>query len=88
MTVRDVYNSGDGGAAPTTAPPAPTATPATVHVDEEGVAQRIPFRGLRRKIADALSHSLRTAAHFGVTNEADVTRLDRKRKAWIIIQRN
>ncbi len=43
---------------------------------------RIPFRGVRRKIAEALSHSVHTAVHFTVVDEADVTALDRKRKEY------
>jgi pyruvate dehydrogenase E2 component (dihydrolipoamide acetyltransferase) len=62
------------------APVAPTVTP-----DGAGVVQTIPFRGVRRKIAEALSHSLRTAAHFGVTNEADVTALNLKRKEYATV---
>jgi pyruvate dehydrogenase E2 component (dihydrolipoamide acetyltransferase) len=46
----------------------------------EGVAERIPFRGVRRKIAEALQHSLKTAAHFSVTEEVDITDLERRRK--------
>lgn len=46
----------------------------------EGIAERIPFRGVRRKIAEAMQHSLKTAAHFCVTEEADITDLDRRRK--------
>jgi pyruvate dehydrogenase E2 component (dihydrolipoamide acetyltransferase) len=79
VTAGDVQASSTGGAvaAPAAAPPPPAPA---VKVDAEGVAERIPFRGVRRKIAEALSHSLRTAAHFGVTNEADVTALNAKRK--------
>ena len=44
--------------------------------------QRIPFRGVRRKIAQALSHSVHTAVHFTVVDEADVTALDRKRREY------
>jgi len=58
-------------------PAAPLAT--RVSVPQEGVAERIPFRGIRRKIAEALTHSLKTAAHFQVADEADVTELDRRR---------
>jgi len=50
-----------------------------------GDVERIPIRGVRRKIAEALSHSLRTAAHFGVTNEADVTALNRKREEYAAV---
>ena len=65
-------------------PPAhePTAPLATrVSVPQEGVIERIPFRGIRRKIAEALTHSLKTAAHFQVIDEADVTKLDQRRRA-------
>jgi pyruvate dehydrogenase E2 component (dihydrolipoamide acetyltransferase) len=64
------------------APADPTAPLATrVSVQQEGVAERIPFRGIRRKIAEALTHSLKTAAHFQVVDEADVTELDKRRTA-------
>ncbi|MDP6890190.1 MAG: dihydrolipoamide acetyltransferase family protein [Phycisphaerales bacterium] len=46
----------------------------------EGISERIPFRGVRRKIAEALQHSLRTAAHFSVNEEADITDLEKRRK--------
>jgi pyruvate dehydrogenase E2 component (dihydrolipoamide acetyltransferase) len=46
---------------------------------------RIPFRGVRRKIAEALSHSIHTAVHFTVVDEADVTALDRKRKEYAAV---
>jgi pyruvate dehydrogenase E2 component (dihydrolipoamide acetyltransferase) len=46
----------------------------------EGVAERIPFKGIRRKIAESLLHSVRTTVHFTVVDEADVTALNRKRK--------
>ena len=61
---------------------APTAHLATrVSVPQEGVSERIPFRGIRRKIAEAMMHSINTAAHFQVMDEADVTLIDKKRKA-------
>ncbi|MFT4592414.1 MAG: pyruvate dehydrogenase E2 component (dihydrolipoamide acetyltransferase) [Phycisphaerales bacterium] len=52
-----------------------------VSVPQEGVIERIPFRGIRRKIAEAMMHSIQTTAHFQVIDEADVSLLDRKRKA-------
>lgn len=58
----------------------PIATRVTTPI--EGVAQRIPFRGVRRKIAQALHHSVQTAVHFTVVDEADVTELDRRRGAF------
>jgi pyruvate dehydrogenase E2 component (dihydrolipoamide acetyltransferase) len=86
VTAGDVQSFGSGGAvaAPPAGAPATPAAPA-VTVDAEGVAQRIPIRGVRRKIAEAMSHSLRTAAHFGVTNEADVTALDAKRTEYAAV---
>jgi pyruvate dehydrogenase E2 component (dihydrolipoamide acetyltransferase) len=40
-----------------------------------GDEQRIPFRGVRRKIAEAMARSKQTAAHFTVMEEVDVTEL-------------
>ncbi|MSR29585.1 MAG: 2-oxo acid dehydrogenase subunit E2 [Phycisphaerales bacterium] len=51
-------------------------------VDKDGVAQRIPFRGVRRKIAEALARSVQTAVHFTAVDEADVTALDAKRREY------
>lgn len=48
----------------------------------EGVSERIPFRGVRRKIAQALHHSVQTTVHFTVVDEADVTELDRRRSGF------
>ncbi len=59
--------------------PAPTNLPP---VDKDGVSQRIPFRGVRRKIAEALAKSVQTAVHFTAVDEADVTQLDAKRKEY------
>lgn len=56
-----------------------------VAVSADGVSERIPFRGVRRKIAQALSHSVRTTVHFTVVDEADVTALDRKRKEYAAV---
>jgi len=65
-----------GGAAPSREQPA--VRPAAPSGD--GVSQRIPFRGIRRKIAQALRHSVSTTVHFTVVEEADVTALDQKRR--------
>jgi pyruvate dehydrogenase E2 component (dihydrolipoamide acetyltransferase) len=65
------------------APSAPmVAMPA---VSQDGIRQRIPFRGVRRKIAQALDLSVKTAVHFTVVDQADVTALDRKRKEYAAI---
>ena len=67
-------------AAPVTAPLA--TLPA---VSQEGIKERIPFRGVRRKIAQALDLSVKTAVHFTVVDQADITALDRKRKEYAAI---
>merc|ERR1711965_832321 len=51
-------------------------------VSADGIKERIPFRGVRRKIAQALDLSVKTAVHFTVVDEVDVTALDRKRKEY------
>ncbi len=93
VDINQVTGSGRGGRvtasdlqshrqAPAPAARPKPAEPAVPAVDAEGVAQRIPFRGVRRKIAESLRHSISTAAHFTVTEEADVTELDRKRREY------
>ncbi|MSR33459.1 MAG: 2-oxo acid dehydrogenase subunit E2 [Phycisphaerales bacterium] len=64
-----------------------TTSPAAISVaypsvNREGVKECIPFRGIRRKIAQALDLSVKTAVHFTVVDTADVTKLDRKRKEY------
>ncbi|HEY2956137.1 MAG TPA: dihydrolipoamide acetyltransferase family protein [Candidatus Eisenbacteria bacterium] len=56
------------GAAP--AGGAPAAAPAGTEAAEAG---RIPLRGLRRRIAEHMRHSLDTAAHFTFVAECDMT---------------
>ena len=63
-------------AAPAAAPRAPVAIATPAGAREE----RIPFRGLRRKIAEAMSRSEQTAVHFTYVDDLDVTRLVRLRK--------
>ncbi len=93
VTASDVHgHAGGAGTAP-----APTAAPAAAPafapravaipeelppVDEGNVAEVIPFRGVRRKIAEALDRSVKTAVHFTVVDEADVTELDAKRREY------
>ncbi len=90
VTASDVERAArEGGPAPRSAPAAASVTaaferspaPAPV-VSGDGITARIPFRGVRRKIAQALDHSHKTAVHFTVVEEADVTALDRKRKEY------
>jgi pyruvate dehydrogenase E2 component (dihydrolipoamide acetyltransferase) len=64
-----------GRAAPTAASPAPVASAPPVQVAFAPGARetRTPFRGVRRKIAEAMTRSKHTAAHFTVVEEVDVT---------------
>lgn len=58
--------------------PAPSRQPASFPAGED--AQRVPFRGVRRTIANRLRQSVDQAVHFNVMDEADVAPLDRLRK--------
>jgi pyruvate dehydrogenase E2 component (dihydrolipoamide acetyltransferase) len=81
ITADDV-RAATGGAPQADAPAAatgatsPPATPAG-HAPAPGVesaeAGRIPLRGLRRRIAEHMRHSLDTAAHFTFVAECDMT---------------
>jgi pyruvate dehydrogenase E2 component (dihydrolipoamide acetyltransferase) len=75
-------------AAPAEAPPAevpapqkraPAARP-KVAVPSIGAEERTPFRGLRRKIAEAMTRSKSTAAHFTYVDDVNVTELVKLRK--------
>jgi pyruvate dehydrogenase E2 component (dihydrolipoamide acetyltransferase) len=75
-------------AAPTPAPVAATSAPAPATAgpmagSTAGAGQRpetrVPFRGMRRKIAEAMVRSKFTAPHFTVVEEVDVTDLVRIR---------
>ncbi len=59
---------------------APTPSPQPVSIPAGEDVARIPFRGVRRKIAQRLRASVDTAVHFTVMDEADVTELDQLRK--------
>jgi pyruvate dehydrogenase E2 component (dihydrolipoamide acetyltransferase) len=61
-----------------TAPARPTFAPVTVPAGQRET--RTPFRGVRRKIAEAMARSKTTAAHFTVVEELDVTELVRLRE--------
>ena len=92
VTASDVASFAEGGVAtmvePSSAgvagfaPRAATIAPGSVYIDQNDVAQRVPFRGVRRKIAEALSRSVQTAVHFTVVDEADVTALEAKRREY------
>lgn len=64
--------------APTTAAPAPKPSLPSMPPGQD--TQRIPVRGIRRNIAQALRNSVNNAVHFNVMDEADVTALDELRR--------
>ncbi len=68
--------AGAGNRAPS---PAPAPRPAVAFTPGEAVT-RIPFRGVRRTIANRLRESVNQAVHFNVMDEADVSALDALRK--------
>jgi len=45
----------------------------TVPAPQRGALQTIPLRGVRKKIAEAMQHSKRTAAHFTYVEEVDMS---------------
>jgi len=61
-------------------PTAPRHAPVSVGAAPAGrVEERVPFRGLRRKIAEAMTRSKSTAAHFTYVDDIDVTDLVKMR---------
>jgi len=67
---------------PPTAAPAPSVPAEPVHIPapKAGSTQVVPFRGVRRTIANRLRQSVNMAVHFTVMDEADVAQLDVVRK--------
>jgi pyruvate dehydrogenase E2 component (dihydrolipoamide acetyltransferase) len=55
------------------APPVPAHTP--VKIAAGTLEERVPFAGMRRKIAQRMAQSKHTAAHFTFVEECDVTAL-------------
>lgn len=78
ITREDVENfAKGGGSAPAAAAPS-AAAPAPLPVSAPPVAaqdQRIPFRGLRKRISESMARSKRTAAHFTYADEVECTKL-------------
>ena len=67
----------NGAATSVAATPATTqaSAPASSYTPAGMDDVRVPFRGVRRKIAEAMLRSVQTAAHFTVVEEVDVTDL-------------
>jgi pyruvate dehydrogenase E2 component (dihydrolipoamide acetyltransferase) len=87
VTKDDVVAYSKGGSAPSAAPAARGAAPssatapakqayAPVSIAAQGaLEERIPFAGMRRKIAMKMAQSTQTAAHFTFVEECDATAL-------------
>ncbi|MEZ5987771.1 MAG: dihydrolipoamide acetyltransferase family protein [Planctomycetota bacterium] len=84
VTAEDLEGFAAGGvapvapAAPAVQVAAPAAAPrAPVSIPQAGpeLEERIPFRGVRKKIAEAMTRSKFTATHFTVVEDVDVTEL-------------
>ncbi len=84
VTHEDVRLAGNGGATTTTHATAPAVAtarayqPIATHAD--AADERVPFRGVRKKIAENMHRSRQTAAHFTYVEECDVTELTALRK--------
>jgi pyruvate dehydrogenase E2 component (dihydrolipoamide acetyltransferase) len=83
ITAQDVQRAAGGpaGAATASAPSAsakPGASPGT-GATPAGPEERVPVRGLRRRIAEHMRHSIETAAHFTFVAECDWTEIVRHR---------
>ncbi len=71
VTTEDVKQfEGNGGAMIRHQPPVASAKSALGYLEE-----RVPLRGMRKKIAEAMSRSVHTAAHFTYVEEIDMTEL-------------
>jgi len=62
--------AGNGGGAPQQAR---TFTPTSIA--KGGDEERVPLRGIRKKIAESMTRSVQTAAHFTYVEEVDMTEL-------------
>jgi pyruvate dehydrogenase E2 component (dihydrolipoamide acetyltransferase) len=71
VTTEDVKQfEGNGGAMVRHQPPVASAKSALGYAEE-----RVPLRGMRKKIAEAMARSVHTAAHFTYVEEIDMTEL-------------
>jgi pyruvate dehydrogenase E2 component (dihydrolipoamide acetyltransferase) len=78
VTKADVHQAAEGGSpVPVSAPAAAAGrtAPAAQAVVAQGEVERIPLRGLRRKIAEKMVQSAYTAPHVTTFDELDMTNL-------------
>jgi pyruvate dehydrogenase E2 component (dihydrolipoamide acetyltransferase) len=75
VTTQDVRGfQSNGGAAQTEARPQAQAH-APIAIAKAGDEERIPLRGIRKRIAESMARSKHTAAHFTYVEEIDMTEL-------------
>jgi pyruvate dehydrogenase E2 component (dihydrolipoamide acetyltransferase) len=74
VTREDVERHAQGAPAPQAAAATPAAAPAPPVKTNEG-DERVPIRGLRKRIFENMARSKHTAAHFNYIEEVDVGRL-------------
>ncbi len=89
VTKTDVESFARSGGGPAPATPTPSQPPPAVHAPaahapvkitaptpaQSALEERVPFAGVRRKIATKMAQSKQTAAHFTFVEECDVTAL-------------
>ena len=83
VTTDDVRSHRNGGAAINGgaghSAPAAQSRPATAYapiaIPSAGPEERVPLRGVRKKIAESMARSVHTAAHFTYVEEVDMTEL-------------
>ena len=70
--VKRFQGNGNGGAL---VPAKQAHAPVSIKAQPGFLEERIPLRGMRKKIAEAMSRSVHTAAHFTYVEEIDMTEL-------------
>lgn len=76
VTTEDVKRFKDTGPSSSSGGSAPAAKAyAPVAIAKGGDEERIPLRGIRKKIAESMARSMNTAAHFTYVEEVDMTEL-------------
>lgn len=76
ITREDVLAFAEGGAAPAAETKAAEAAPAAVQAAPgERAEERVPFKGIRKAISNAMVKSVYTAPHVTLMDEVDVTEL-------------
>jgi pyruvate dehydrogenase E2 component (dihydrolipoamide acetyltransferase) len=77
VTTEDVKRAATGAGAMVHVAPSALARPqhAPIAIAHGGDEERIPFRGLRKRIAENMARSVSTAAHFTYVEEIDLTEL-------------